>query len=160
MSNERMSAAEPTRVITLIADVRSVAQLMVVQLIARLHDAGYTDITAAQHVVFENLDPGGTRLTTLAQRTGMTRQSMTELVIALQRNGYLQLKPDPSDSRARLVHLTRKGKALVRVAIDEITAIEARWQESAERGGLNMNLRQLLHDLAAQHDPLLRPPST
>jgi DNA-binding MarR family transcriptional regulator len=151
MSNGRMPPEQRTRAITLIALVRSVARLMVDELIARLHAAGYTDMTAAQHVVFENLDPDGTRLTTLAQRAGMTRQAMTELVNALRRNGYLELRPDPTDGRARLVHLTSRGKAAVRVAISEIAAIEARWQETATRAGLTVNLRQFLADLENQH---------
>jgi DNA-binding MarR family transcriptional regulator len=146
-----MPPEQRTRAITLIALVRSVARLMVDELIARLHAAGYTDMTAAQHVVFENLDPDGTRLTTLAQRAGMTRQAMTELVNALRRNGYLELRPDPTDGRARLVHLTSRGKAAVRVAISEIAAIEARWQETATRAGLTVNLRQFLADLENQH---------
>jgi DNA-binding MarR family transcriptional regulator len=153
MSNDRMSPQKRTRPITLIAVVRSVARLMIDELIARLHAAGYTDMTAAQHLVFENLDPDGTRLTTLAQRAGMTRQAMTELVNVLRRNGYLELRPDPSDGRARLVHLTSRGKAAVRVAISEIAAIEARWQETATRAGLTVNLRQFLEDLENQHTP-------
>jgi DNA-binding MarR family transcriptional regulator len=145
-----------TRVITLIAVVRSVARLMLDELIARLHTAGYTDMTAAQHLVFENLDPNGTRLTTLAQRAGVTRQAITELVNTLQRNGYLEVRPDATDGRARLVHLTSKGKAAVRVAVTEIAAIEARWQESAARAGLTLNLRQLLEDLATEQGNLER----
>jgi DNA-binding MarR family transcriptional regulator len=150
MSNDRMAAHQTGRVITLIAVVRSIGRLMIDELIARLHAAGYTDMTAAQHVVFENLDPGGTRLTTLAQRAGMTRQAMTELVNALCRNGYLELRADRYDGRARLVHLTSKGKAAVRVAVSEIAAIEARWQETAARAGLTVDLRQFLEDLENQ----------
>jgi DNA-binding MarR family transcriptional regulator len=86
-------------------------------------------------------------LSTLAQRAGMTRQAMTELVNALRRNGYLELRPDPSDGRARLVHLTSRGKDAVRVAISEIAAIEARWQETATRAGLTVDLREFLEQL-------------
>jgi DNA-binding MarR family transcriptional regulator len=142
-----MPAQQRTRAVTLIGVVRSVARLMIDELIARLHAAGYTDMTAAQHVAFENLDPEGTRLSTLAQRAGMTRQAMTELVNALRRNGYLELRPDPSDGRARLVHLTSRGKDAVRVAISEIAAIEARWQETAIRAGLTVDLREFLEQL-------------
>jgi DNA-binding MarR family transcriptional regulator len=151
MSNSEMAGQNRNRHVTLIALVRSIAQLMIDELIARLHAAGYTDMTAAQHVAFENLDPEGTRLTTLAQRAGMTRQAMTELVDALRRNGYLELRPDPSDGRARLVHLTNRGKDAVRVAISEIAVIEARWQETATRAGLTVNLREFLEDLETQH---------
>jgi DNA-binding MarR family transcriptional regulator len=146
-----MSTEERTRFITLIALFRMATQLMVDELIARLHAAGYTEITAAQHLVFENIDPDGTRLTTLAQRAGITRQSVTELVSVLERNGYLELRPDPSDRRARLVCLTRQGKAQVRRAIAEIAAIEAEWQESFARAGLDTDARELLRDAINEH---------
>ena len=134
----------PTRVITLLAMFRTATRLMVDELVARLHAAGYDDITPAQHLVFENIDPGGTRLTTLGQRAGITRQSITELVEALARNGYVDIKPDPSDRRAKLVVLTPAGRTLVRRAIKEIAAIESAWEAHFQRAGLGDDLKQVL----------------
>jgi DNA-binding MarR family transcriptional regulator len=151
-----MSPEERTRVVTLIALFRSATRLMVDELIARLHAAGYTEITAAQHLVFENIDPDGTRLTTLGQRAGISRQSVTELVTALQRSGYLELRTDPSDRRARLVCLTRQGKAQVRRAIAEIEAIEADWQESFTRAGLDTDARDLIRKAIDEHAAMNR----
>ena len=89
MSTGPMPSAD--RRTTLLALVRRTNRLMVEELVARLESAGYADITPAQHLVFENIDAAGTRLTTLAQRAGMTRQTMTELVNGLARRGYLEL---------------------------------------------------------------------
>jgi DNA-binding MarR family transcriptional regulator len=147
----QMPTQQRTRVSTLTALFRSIARLMVDELIDRLDAAGYGGITAAQHLVFENIDPEGTRLTTLGARAGITRQSITELVTGLERNGYLELRPDPSDGRARLVCLTAEGKALVRRAIAEIAAIEAGWQESFTRAGLDIDLRELLKNAVGEH---------
>ena len=36
---------------------RQTARLMVDELVQRLHDAGYSDITAAHHPLFEAIDP-------------------------------------------------------------------------------------------------------
>jgi hypothetical protein len=47
-----------------------IAQLMVAELVERLNAAGYPDISAAAHPVFENIDPNGTRLTELAREPG------------------------------------------------------------------------------------------
>jgi len=121
------TVAEPTRVVTLIALFRQTARLMVDELVQRLHDAGYTDITAAHHPLFEAIDPQGTRLTVLAARTGITYQSMGELVDALERRGYVKRRADPSDRRARLVMLTAKGRRLARRAVAEIAQIEEAW---------------------------------
>jgi DNA-binding MarR family transcriptional regulator len=132
------------RVVTVIALVRRLERLMVAELIERLRAAGYDDMTAAHHPVFENIDPAGTRLTTLAERAGMTHQSMGELVATLERRGYLERAPDPSDGRARLVRLTKHGRDAVRQAIHEIEQIEAGWRRRLAGAGLDADLREVL----------------
>jgi DNA-binding MarR family transcriptional regulator len=136
--------SEPERVITLIALFRHTAREMVDELIGRLRAAGYEDTTAAHHPLFESIDPGGTRLTVLAARAGMTHQSMGELVAILERRGYVERRADPSDGRARLVVLTARGRAIVRLAVKEIAAIEAAWVERVGTAGFELDARALL----------------
>ena len=120
---------EPTSVprATLIGLFRRAAQSMVEQLVQRLAAAGYEDLPAAYHPVFENIDQGGTRLTVLAARAGMTHQSMGELVRTLELRGYVERAPDPNDGRARLVRLSAKGRQMVKTALVEIAVIERDW---------------------------------
>jgi DNA-binding MarR family transcriptional regulator len=122
---------------------------MVEELVERLHAAGYHDHTAAHHPVFENIDREGTRLTALAARAGMTHQSMGELVRTLERRGYLERGPDPSDGRATLVLPTGRGREAVRRAVEEMAEIEADWLERFRRAGLDADLRAWLE--AALH---------
>jgi DNA-binding MarR family transcriptional regulator len=135
---------EHERVITLIALLRSTSQRMVDELIHRLHAAGYADHTAAHHPVFENIDPEGTRLTVLAARSGLTHQAMGELIDVLERRGYVERVPDPSDGRARLIRLTKKGRGAARAAVREIAEIEATWLERWRAAGLRGDLRAAL----------------
>lgn len=128
----------------LIAVLRQISQSIVDELVARLQAAGYTDITAAHHPVFYNLDPGGTRLTELAARAGITHQSMGELVAALTALGYVDRRPDPADGRARLVVLTRRGHNAVRRARAEVAQIEQAWQHRYEQAGGTTDLRRTL----------------
>ncbi len=132
------------RRVTLIALFRSAAQAMVEELVERLAAAGYADLPPAYHPVFENIDRGGTRLTVLAARAGVTHQSMSELVAVLERRGYVERRPDPLDGRARLVCLTERGREMVRVALREITAIEAAWLDRIDRAGGGRDLRRAL----------------
>ena len=127
----------------MIAVFRRTAQLMVSELMERLEAAGYP-LSSTYHPVFENLDRNGTRLTELAARADMTHQSMSELVAGLEQRGYLERRPDPSDGRARLVCLTTEGRRLVRTAITELDAIEAKWCERWRRAGYRGDLRKLL----------------
>jgi DNA-binding MarR family transcriptional regulator len=131
---------------------------MVDELVARLHAAGYDDITAAHQAVFENIDRRGTRLTTLAARSGMAHQSMSELVNALERAGYLERQPDPADGRARIIRLTEKGQALVRQAIHDIRAIEATWNDQLRAAGHDIDLRSVIEPAfdALTQDPSIR----
>ena len=140
----RTSPQQPDRIVTTLTLLRQSVRLMVDELVARLHSAGYDDITAAHQAVFENIDRDGSRLTTLATRGGMTHQSMSELVDALERAGYLERLPDPADRRARIIRLTTKGQALVGRALHDIREIEAAWQDQFQAAGHNVELRSLI----------------
>ena len=144
--------AEPRpRVRTVLTVMRQTTRVMVDELVGRLHGAGYDDITAAHQSVFENIDPDGTRLTALAERSGMTHQSMGELIHALERGGYLQRLDDPNDRRARVIVLTKRGRDLVRCAIAEIAEIDASWHQAFEEAGHNVDLRLLLETALRAH---------
>jgi len=73
-------------------------------------------IRPAHGVVFEHIGSDGARVTTMAEAAGMTKQAMTELVDHLERHGYVERAPDPTDRRAKLVRLTEKGREAVVVA--------------------------------------------
>jgi DNA-binding MarR family transcriptional regulator len=124
---------------------------MLDDLVDRLHAAGYHDITGAHQSVFENIDHDGTRLTTLAHRSGMTHQSMGELVHGLERGGYLERRPDPSDGRARLIHLTEAGRDLVRCAIAHSHEIQALWDRQVQEAGHDLDLKELLETALRTH---------
>lgn len=134
----------PPRIVTGLTLMRHSAQLMVDDLVGRLHAAGYTDITASHQAVFENIDRDGTRLTTLAQRSRMTHQAMGELVHTLERAGYLERRPDPGDGRARIIRLTSRGEALVRQALHDIREIEAAWHTEFRAAGHDIDLKTLI----------------
>jgi DNA-binding MarR family transcriptional regulator len=140
----RSSHQKPDRIVTTLTLVRQSVALMVDELVTRLHAAGYDDITAAHQAVFENIDRDGSRLTTLATRSGMTHQSMGELVQTLERAGYLERRPDPGDGRARIIRLTEKGQALVRQALHDIREIETAWQDQFQAAGHDIELRTLI----------------
>ncbi|MEN9221578.1 MAG: winged helix DNA-binding protein [Thermostichus sp. BF3_bins_97] len=79
---------------------------------ARLAEAGFTDIRPAHSNVFRYLSPQGSRITQLAERAQITKQSMAYLVDSLIEGGYLKAETDPTDGRAKLLRLTAKGEAV------------------------------------------------
>jgi DNA-binding MarR family transcriptional regulator len=101
----------------------------------RVGDTAFSDIRITHGCVFGNIEPDGSRLTELAQRARMTKQSVGEVATELEQRGYLERVPDPSDGRAKIIRLTERGReaqALGRGIIDEI---EREWAEryGAER---------------------------
>lgn len=138
-------ADQPTvqeeRVVTLISLLRRTNHRMVEEITERLEASGFPDSPPSFHPIFENLDPEGTRLTVLAARTGLTHQSVGEVVAELERRGHVERIADPTDGRARLVRLTESGRALVRVAIRHLYAIEFEWTARWRAHGLTCDLR-------------------
>ena len=127
-----------------IAVLHRTARAMVAELVERLDSAGYPGMLPAYNAVFENIEPDGIRLTELAARAQMTHQSMGELVAILERRGFLERRPDPSDGRARLVSLTAEGRNLRDAGTAQIAQIEADWQRRWRRFGINVDLRHAL----------------
>ena len=143
-------ASQPGPVPTITGVFRQAAARMIDELITRLDAVGFPGITPAHHTVFENLDPGGTRLTELAARGGITHQSMSELVSVLEQRGYLERHHDPSDRRARIVRLTPAGRQIVRRAIKELAAIEAEWRTRLAHVGLTGDIVAALTQALSQ----------
>jgi len=79
------------------------------KIIENLKLSGHEELTVAHINLTRNLDEDGTRLTELARRASMTKQSMSELVDQVERTGLIEKRPDPTDGRAKLVYFTPKG---------------------------------------------------
>jgi DNA-binding MarR family transcriptional regulator len=114
--------------------------------------AGFDDFTPAQARVFQRIAPGGSRLTDLAEQAGVTKQTAGFLVDQLERAGYVERVPDPSDGRARLVRIAERGARTIPVAARVVAEVEAEW--AAHLGARRMDqLRRLLTDLREVTDP-------
>jgi len=95
------------------------------QLLQSLWDAGFTDQRMVYNNVFPFIPPEGIRLTDLAERAGMTKQAMSELVGDLVEMAYLRRTPDPSDGRAKLIEFTDRGWAAVNTVLASFKETEA-----------------------------------
>ncbi|MDO5500028.1 MAG: MarR family transcriptional regulator [Propionibacteriaceae bacterium] len=80
---------------------------------------------------------------------GVSKQAVSQQITQLERNGYLTVRPHPTDHRARVLQVTDKGER-AQVFVERIFAeIEADWVASL--GPVDgPHLRRLLTTLAGQ----------
>jgi len=114
--------------------------------------AGLTDVTIAQSRLLAGIDPDGTRLSVLAERAQIAKQTATALVDKLERAGYVERVQDPTDGRARLVRLTARAEAAIPVARAEERRIEREWEAHLGRERM-AQLREALTMLREITDP-------
>src|SRR6476659_1179871 len=107
--------------------LRDPYQEVVRRVSAGLAEAGFDDLRPAHTAVFQHIDAGGSRLTDLAERAQITKQSMGYLVDYLEQRGYLERRPDPTDRRVALICLTDRGWDQIHAALAIIAAIEDDW---------------------------------
>lgn len=117
-----------------------------------VQDAGFRDATLAQSRLMMGIDEGGTRLSVLAARAQVAKQTATHLVDKLERAGYVERVPDPSDGRARLVRMTARAREVLPLARAEEERIEAEWREHLGTEGM-AQLRRHLTALREVTDP-------
>jgi DNA-binding MarR family transcriptional regulator len=73
--------------------------------------AARAQVSAAPVHITRHLAIDGSRLTDLAERAGMTKQAMGDLVTQCEGWGIVVREPDPRDGRARRVRFTNAGLA-------------------------------------------------
>jgi DNA-binding MarR family transcriptional regulator len=100
------------------------------ELYRRLAAAGFDDIRPGHGCVFGNIDGReGLRLTDIAERARMTKQSVGEATTDLERRGYLERIPDPADGRVKIIRLTDRGRDAQQVGRNLIDELEREWSE-------------------------------
>jgi DNA-binding MarR family transcriptional regulator len=118
------------------------------RLVQRFAERGHPDVRAPHGNVFSFLDKDGTRVSVLAQRAQITKQSMAELVAHLEEHGYVERVPDPGDRRAKLVRATPRGNQLYAIAREFVADTEREWTERLGEEKMR-RLRELLVELNA-----------
>ena len=95
----------------------------------------------------------------LARYLGITKQSTSEVVSALERAGTVRRAPHPSDGRARVLLLTAEGRAKLDAGRGRWQAVEQEWAELVGRDRLDVVRAALESYLAADMETrAARPP--
>jgi DNA-binding MarR family transcriptional regulator len=101
-----------------------------VKVFARLREAGFDDVREGHGCVFGFIDlENGSRLTDLAEGSGLTKQAVGEAVAELERRGYLTRGVCPDDGRAKIIQVTDRGLEAALTGRRLFAEIEREWAD-------------------------------
>ena len=135
--------------------LRVPAQAIQRRIIRELNAAGFDELRLPHMAVLQFPGPDGVRPGVLAERAGMSKQAMNQLLRSLEDLGYLVRSDLPDSGRARVVRLTRRGRAVYARAQVILREIEREWSATLGPGRFTQ-LKELL--LVIWQSPLAREP--
>lgn len=130
--------------------LRAAHRTLVVHLEQAISQVGYDDVGAPHVSVLATVDPEGTRQVELAARGGRTKQATAELCATLTQRGYVELRPDPTDRRAKLYLTTASGKRLLTACQDVVMDYETWLADVIGTDGVD-RLRSTLTTIIIDH---------
>jgi DNA-binding MarR family transcriptional regulator len=133
--------------------LRAPSQAIHRRLIKDLNAANFDDLKLPHMAVLQFPGPDGFRPSELAERAGMSKQAMNQLLGTLEGLGYVARSALPQEGGARVVRFTKRGHAAYGKMVDILREIEREW--AAELGPKRFaQLKTLLAQL--WNSPLLR----
>lgn len=143
----------PTSEMLIGALLRVPAQAIHRRIIKELNAAGFEELRLPHMAVLQFPGPDGVRPGTLAERAGMSKQAMNQLLRSLEGLGYIARSDAPDEGRARIIRLTKRGRAAYSKVHDILRDIEREW--SAQLGPKDFTqLKELLSRV--WESPLIR----
>src|SRR5277367_1932781 len=107
--------------------LRLLYQIYSLEMQGALREAGFEDINPGAANVFTFLRSEGATVSELANLSHVRKQTMAQTVEQLERSGYVERRPNPSDRRSQLILLTARGKRVPVVTHKAAAAVERRW---------------------------------
>ena len=107
--------------------LRVPAQAIQRRLIRDLNAAGFQELTLPHMAVLQFPGPDGTRPSILAERAGMSKQAINQLLRSLEGCGYIVRSDGPDEGRARIVRFTKRGRAAYAKIHELLRDIEREW---------------------------------
>ncbi|MBN9069450.1 MAG: winged helix-turn-helix transcriptional regulator [Rhizobiales bacterium] len=129
-------------------------------LVETLRARGHPAIRPKHGAVFANIERQGTRPSAMAERAGIGKAAMGELIDELQRLGYVRREPDPSDRRAKLVVPTDAAVEVTNIVHEFNMNLETTYRELLGEEAYQA-LRAALQAIAPRNEMQPRlPPDT
>jgi len=108
--------------------LRVPAQAIHRRIIRELNRAGFDELRLPHIAVLQFPGPDGVSPGTLAERAGMSKQAMNQLLRSLEALGYIVRSDAPGEGRMRIVRYTKRGRAADAKIHDILRDIEHEWR--------------------------------
>jgi DNA-binding MarR family transcriptional regulator len=129
MRQEKMLTSIRPEEMLIGALLRVPAQAIHRRIVKELNAAGFAELRLPHMAVLRFPGPDGVRPGVLAERAGMSKQAMNQLLRSLESLGYVVRFDEPDEGRARIVRLTRRGHAAYARIHDILRDIEREWSD-------------------------------
>jgi len=123
--------------------LRVPAQAVQRRIIKGLNEAGFDELRVPHMAVLQYPGPDGVRPSVLAERAGMSKQAMNQLLRSLERLGYIVRSDAPGEGRARMIRFTKRGRAAFSKIHEILRDIERAWIAELGRARFSQ-LKELL----------------
>jgi DNA-binding MarR family transcriptional regulator len=112
-------------ILLLLADQEFVRELR-----ASMAAQGFDEQGRSDGFVLRTLGAAPMTISALAERLEISKQGAGQIIDDMERRGYVVRKPDPTDGRARLLHLSARGDAALAAARKFHQAYERRLRKA------------------------------
>jgi DNA-binding MarR family transcriptional regulator len=121
----------------------------------RFAGRGYSEVRPSYvSVLLPLYEEDGLRTGELATRARLSKQTMTQMIARLERDGLVKRRPDPGDGRATLIYLTDRARRFEPVAAAVLAELDRFVKQRLGTGRVAVHkdaLRELI-DLNAAGD--------
>jgi DNA-binding MarR family transcriptional regulator len=124
-----MSPSTKTENMLIGALLRVPGQAIHRRIIRELNAAGFEELRLPHMAVLQFPGPDGVRPGSLAERAGMSKQAMNQLLRSLEHLGYIVRSDAPNERRARIIRLTKRGRAAYSKIHDILRQVESEWSD-------------------------------
>jgi DNA-binding MarR family transcriptional regulator len=127
MSSKKPPIVIKTKDMRIGALLRVPGQAIQRRIIKELNAAGFQELRLPHMAALQFPGPDGVRPGTLAERAGMSKQAMNQLLRSLEGLGYIFRSDAPNEGRARIIRFTKRGRAAYARIYEILGEIEREW---------------------------------
>ncbi len=117
--------------------------------VEKYEQLGHRNLQLSHQAIFLHLGLEGARLTDLAERAGISKQAMGQVIDEVEQLGYVERIPAPNDRRAKIVRFTSRGLDLIKTGTEIGVDIQGRYATYISKEKMEL-LHEILADLRSE----------